>query len=51
MSDVLVLYRELRAGGAGHHAALRQIARRLGVDERTAGRIIDRAESAERRSR
>jgi DNA-binding MarR family transcriptional regulator len=38
------IYREVRADGASHHAAVRQIARRAGLDQATVVRSLRRAE-------
>lgn len=48
MTDLQKMYLAARAGGkAGHHGALRQIARRTGLDEATVDRCLKRARRAD----
>ena len=46
-SDMLTYYREHRAQGLTHHAALKALSRRFDMDPDTAGRVIIRAERDE----
>lgn len=44
MTDLQKLYFEARAGNKrGHHAALRHVARQIGVDKDTVDRVLKRA--------
>jgi len=48
VTDLQTMYRAERAGGRrGHFAALRGIARQIGVDPETVGRCLDRAKEAD----
>jgi IS30 family transposase len=48
VTDLQKLYLKARAGGKrGHHAALRHIARQVGLDEATIDRCLKRARRAD----
>lgn len=44
-TDLQIAYQEARTsgGGRGHHAALRHVARAIGVDKETVDRVLKRA--------
>ena len=49
MTDIQAEYLKLRQLALGHHAAVRELASRLGLDEATIRRVLARADRRERK--
>jgi DNA-binding MarR family transcriptional regulator len=45
VTDVQIMYADLREAGYNHHKAIRELARTLGVDPATARTVLERAEA------